>query len=314
MSSDFGPKTGPKLNLLGSTIRKLIEVNKLSQYDIEKKSGIPRAAWKHWELGDREPDLASLSKIAAALDTTVPEIIAQALGQTQPDTISAGHNLHKAIDTLDLLKDQLGLVAEALTGQKIPEPQQVEEVSSKGAESEQKPKKKLRRASKGSKVLQALIERAAPYRSPAAQVEGQAAAGEGDQREYDADIEALHPDERGIYTVDAADPRACRICGDSGGDFARNGQVVIFDAAVSAVRPGEICLVVSGGTVRLKRKVDGTRDTRRYVSIDPRFGDLVLPAKRVQAEFLVVSVITHGRVETELETTEGEGPPLSATD
>ena len=294
----------PKLASLGAAIRKARKLKKLSEYDVAKISGIPRQTLNHWENGIREPSLKNLSKIAAALDTTVPEIIAQALGQTQPDTISAGQNLHKAIDTLDLLKDKLSLVAEALAGQKVSEPQHSEEVPIKGEGSEQKPKIKLRRASKRSKVLQALIELAAPYRSPAAPMVGQAAAGEDDQREYDADIEALHPDERGIFTVDAADPRACRICGDSGGDFARDGQVVIFDAATSAVRPGEICLVVSGGTVRLKRKVDGTHDTRRYVSIDPRFGDLVLPAKSVQAEFLVVSVITRGHVETELETEE----------
>ena len=294
----------PKVRSLGSVLSNLRERKNLSQYELGKISGIPRPTLNHWENGIREPSLESLSKIAAALDTTVPEIIAKALGQTQPDTISAGHNLRKAIDTFDLLKSQLGQVAEALAGQKIPEQQHSGEVPIKGEKSEQKPKMKLRRASKRSKVLQALIKRAAPYRSPAAPMVGQAAAGEDDQREYDADIEALHPDERGIFTVDAADPRACRICGDSGGDFARDGQVVIFDAATSAVRPGEICLVVSGGTVRLKRKVDGTRDTRRYVSIDPRFGDLVLPAKRVQAEFLVVSVITRGHVETELETEE----------
>ncbi len=304
MSIENGPENGPNLSSLGAVLRNTRKSKKLSEYGLAKKTGIPRQTLNRWENGVDEPNLKSLSKVAAALDTTVPEIIAQALGQTQPDTISAGHNLRKAVDTLDLLKEQLGLVAEALAGQKIPKPQHAEEVPTEGAESEQKPKIKLRRASKRSKVLQALIKRAAPYRSPAAPMVGLAAAGEGDQREYDADIEALHPDERGIFTVDAADPRACRICGDSGGDFARDGQVVIFDAATSAVRPGEICLVVSGGTVKLKRKVDGTHDTRRYVSIDPRFGDLVLPAKRVQAEFLVVSVIMRGRVETELETGE----------
>src|SRR5437867_10880664 len=65
---------------LADNIRAVREARGLSQQQIAKAAGIPRATWTHLESGAANPTLAVLIKVAAALQVRLDELLAPARG------------------------------------------------------------------------------------------------------------------------------------------------------------------------------------------------------------------------------------------
>jgi transcriptional regulator with XRE-family HTH domain len=68
------PTTAP--DHLADNIRAIRETRGLSQQQIAKAAGIPRATWTHLESGAGNPTLAVLVKVAAALEVRLDELLA----------------------------------------------------------------------------------------------------------------------------------------------------------------------------------------------------------------------------------------------
>jgi len=68
---------------LASNIRKLREERGLTQHDMSKASGIPRATWASLESGAANPTLSVLSKVASALQVSIEELIGAPKTQVQ---------------------------------------------------------------------------------------------------------------------------------------------------------------------------------------------------------------------------------------
>ena len=65
---------------LADNIKALRETRGLSQQQIAKLAGIPRATWTHLESGAANPTLAVLVKVAAALQVRLDELLASPRG------------------------------------------------------------------------------------------------------------------------------------------------------------------------------------------------------------------------------------------
>lgn len=61
---------------LGTNIANLREVRGLTQLQMARLAGVPRATWAHLETGHANPTLAVLSRVAGALQVTMEELIA----------------------------------------------------------------------------------------------------------------------------------------------------------------------------------------------------------------------------------------------
>src|SRR5688500_6142282 len=61
---------------LADNIKALRETRGLSQQQIAKLAGIPRATWTHLESGGANPTLAVLVKVATALQIRLDELLA----------------------------------------------------------------------------------------------------------------------------------------------------------------------------------------------------------------------------------------------
>jgi len=71
----------PSRNLaarLAGNIRQLREARDLTQEQMAKLSGIPRATWGHLESGAANPTLAVLDRVATALQVPIEELTAEA--------------------------------------------------------------------------------------------------------------------------------------------------------------------------------------------------------------------------------------------
>jgi transcriptional regulator with XRE-family HTH domain len=60
---------------LGANVVQLREARGLTQQQIAKLAGVPRATWAHLETGHANPTLAVLNRAAAALQVTIEELI-----------------------------------------------------------------------------------------------------------------------------------------------------------------------------------------------------------------------------------------------
>src|ERR1700722_16421379 len=61
---------------LGSNIAQLREGRGLTQLQMARIAGVPRATWAHLESGSANPTLAVLNRAAAALQVSIEELIA----------------------------------------------------------------------------------------------------------------------------------------------------------------------------------------------------------------------------------------------
>jgi len=61
---------------LGANIAQLRETRGLTQQQMARLAGVPRATWAHLETGHANPTLAVLSRVASALQVTIEELIA----------------------------------------------------------------------------------------------------------------------------------------------------------------------------------------------------------------------------------------------
>jgi transcriptional regulator with XRE-family HTH domain len=68
---------------LGRNIRHLRQSRTLTQKQMAKLSGLPRATWSNLESGTANPTLAVLHKVAAALQVSLEEIIAPARAEAK---------------------------------------------------------------------------------------------------------------------------------------------------------------------------------------------------------------------------------------
>lgn len=68
---------------LALNMRALREARGLSQQQLAQISGVPRATWGYLESGSGNPTLAVLVRVAAALQTTVEELLAAPRGQSR---------------------------------------------------------------------------------------------------------------------------------------------------------------------------------------------------------------------------------------
>ena len=66
----------PESDHLAANVRAIRETRGLSQQQIAKLAGIPRATWSHLESGTANPTLAVLTRVAAALQVRLDELLA----------------------------------------------------------------------------------------------------------------------------------------------------------------------------------------------------------------------------------------------
>jgi transcriptional regulator with XRE-family HTH domain len=71
---------------LGRNVRLLREARDLTQDQMARLSGVPRATWSHLESGSANPTLSVLDKVASALQVPLEELTAspRALGRHHP--------------------------------------------------------------------------------------------------------------------------------------------------------------------------------------------------------------------------------------
>jgi XRE family transcriptional regulator, regulator of sulfur utilization len=62
---------------LGANLRQLREARSLTQDQIARLAGIPRATWSHLETGSANPTLAVLDKVATVLQVPLEELTAE---------------------------------------------------------------------------------------------------------------------------------------------------------------------------------------------------------------------------------------------
>jgi transcriptional regulator with XRE-family HTH domain len=60
---------------LGSNVSQIREARGVTQHQMAKLAGVPRATWAHLESGQANPTLAVLNRAAAALQVTIEELI-----------------------------------------------------------------------------------------------------------------------------------------------------------------------------------------------------------------------------------------------
>ena len=72
------------LAMIGDQIRALRRKNKISQTALSKALGVTQSAVGMWETNKREPDLATLQKIASFFDAPLSELIGES-SQTGKD-------------------------------------------------------------------------------------------------------------------------------------------------------------------------------------------------------------------------------------
>ena len=101
---------------LAANVRQLREVRGMTQEQMAKLAGIPRATWGNLETGDANPTLAVLDKVATALQVPIEELTAspRATGRLYPrDTLRSRKQGDGAVR--QLLPDPIpGMVIERL--------------------------------------------------------------------------------------------------------------------------------------------------------------------------------------------------------
>jgi transcriptional regulator with XRE-family HTH domain len=74
---------------LGRNVRQLRERRGLSQSQLAKLAGVPRATWTHLESGAANPTLAVLIKAANALQVRLEELLSRGHGEVQLVSVAA---------------------------------------------------------------------------------------------------------------------------------------------------------------------------------------------------------------------------------
>ena len=67
---------GPSSDHLSANVRQLRDARGLTQQQMAKISGLPRATWANLESGSANPTLAVLQRVAAALQVSIEELVA----------------------------------------------------------------------------------------------------------------------------------------------------------------------------------------------------------------------------------------------
>ena len=72
------PAHDPLGDRIGANIRELRAARGLTQQQLAKLAGLPRATWQHLESGAANPTVSVLHKVALALQVSVEELISTA--------------------------------------------------------------------------------------------------------------------------------------------------------------------------------------------------------------------------------------------
>ena len=98
-------RDNPSANL-GRNIRSLREAPGLSQQQLAKLSGVPRATWANLESGSANPTLTVLVKVAAALQVSIEELIGppRAVARFYPGS-SLRSRKRTGVEVRDILPD-----------------------------------------------------------------------------------------------------------------------------------------------------------------------------------------------------------------
>ena len=75
--------------MIGDRIRALRRKTKISQTALSKAIGVTQSAVGMWETNKREPDLATLQKIASFFDVSVSEIVGDS--ESPPQSVAFEH-------------------------------------------------------------------------------------------------------------------------------------------------------------------------------------------------------------------------------
>jgi len=105
----------------------------------------------------------------------------------------------------------------------------------------------------------------------------------------------VHTYGTGQYTpsigMDAIDPHALEIHGDSAFPLAADGQAVVFDhGKPSTVKDGDVCVAEVNGELVLKRR-STSNGHRIYLSINPEYPPIVLAKTDMISEYPVIAII-----------------------
>ncbi|HEX7057746.1 MAG TPA: helix-turn-helix transcriptional regulator [Bacilli bacterium] len=87
----------------GRRIATLRDKNKWTQEELAKKLGISRAALSHYEKGRREPDFATLTKLADVFSVSVDFLI----GRTNAPNSVLEQNIRDFADQLELSDEEI---------------------------------------------------------------------------------------------------------------------------------------------------------------------------------------------------------------
>lgn len=103
------------MELFAANLRKRAEELGLSHAEVARRAGLSERRYGNYVSGRREPDLATLVKIATVLATTANDLLARDLIQTNATELARG----RIVSALNTLKkadlDRLAIMIDALS-------------------------------------------------------------------------------------------------------------------------------------------------------------------------------------------------------
>ncbi|MBN9076323.1 MAG: helix-turn-helix transcriptional regulator [Rhizobiales bacterium] len=106
------------MELFASNLRKRAENLGISHAEVAQRAGLSEARYGNYVSGRREPDLATLVRIASVLATTPNELLTTSLAISAPEELIR----QRAISALSALKrddlERIAIMVEALVAQR----------------------------------------------------------------------------------------------------------------------------------------------------------------------------------------------------
>lgn len=106
------------MELFASNLRKRAEQLGISHAEVARRAGLSETRYGNYVSGRREPDLATLVRIASVLATTPNDLLTTSLAVSAPEDLAR----QRAIAALSALKrddlERVGIMVEALVTQR----------------------------------------------------------------------------------------------------------------------------------------------------------------------------------------------------
>jgi transcriptional regulator with XRE-family HTH domain len=109
--------SAPAASTLADNVRQLRAARALTQAQVAKSAGVPRATWAHLESGAGNPTLAVLTRVAAALQVSLEELVAPPERMELPPRARMTGTPHQA-GTREYLTCEAGTLILAAGGQR----------------------------------------------------------------------------------------------------------------------------------------------------------------------------------------------------